>query len=459
MFPSSSFQQNLRLPESGLSFSLNILLAKSDFLILLNPIDFSTSANLLLLKIYDKCDITRGQISFIPLDFLEKYYIKNNLGPKILLEDKNKLNKKKNILKYFFDKQIFTKSFYIQNKYKGIPLEYFRKYILNADLTKTKDFCQIKADYETLDVLSLNKTRMINPRTEINRNKKEWMCVYDLINFLKSYIGLLTDEEKKNDFLFLNFLFLPVEYDRNDIYTFLLNNFQIDNIKKRFICFIILHSCHFTSVIIDLKVNIHDSDKRVAFFFNSCGYIPLDFKLNKDFWFIDSSFKIINHKAYPGEKKESYNNISIHVLCEYLSSKLGITNFVFNTFSIQNFDSECGIFSSFFIFLFLNIIQKKNLSNININTYKCLYFNISALGGDLIYSMLRGLIFFTKYDLIKHEINEDEYYTSPFVYDIINKKYKEYIKVYYKNIDSIKNKIMLRVEEEYNALHSLQSSQ
>lgn len=458
MYPSSCFQKNLRIPESGANFSLNIFLNKIKLINFLDPVNFDNSCNIPLLNKYDTCNETRGKLSFLPLDFLESYLVSKKYINKPF-ESKNKLELKKKYLKFFGDLNLFNKAFFTNTLYKNIPLICFRKHYLSSSLSKTVDVALIDDSEENnfLDITNIiHKTYKLD---DINkRNQNEWLHKNDLLRILFPKL-LSLKEEIKDNICFLPFLFLKnplynLDYTYSDIVNSInLNDFDL---SKRYIIFIILYKAHFTSVIIDNQLEIKNNGrKKVALFFNSCGYNPNYFNYNKNYWFIDNSSKINNFKIL-NTKYDNHNNsyMPIEALCLILKDKFNITNFIFNTYCIQNFDSECGIYSSMFLYFFLDMVNQKK--NIDILSYKYLYFNMLNLGFDLTYSMIRGLLFFTYEDIELNNLNENIYKDSPYVYPIKNKKFKEYLKIYYTNLlnfekifRNIKQNISL-IESKYN---------
>jgi hypothetical protein len=437
---SVSYAQNLRFPETGLNFTLNIFLNKFGVIELFNPIKYNTSCSILIYK-YDKCDETRGKISFIPIDFLENYLLNHkiiNTIPNV----SDKLELKKIYLAIFEKLNLFNKRFFETEKYHDIPLKYFKKPYLTSSLTQAIDFCKLRTDTDDyLNDTVLFKT--IDPNTIIKRNEQEWLSKYDLSNII--YTKLFTlNQEYLNQIFYIPLIYLknPL-YNLNYTYSDIINSYNWDNIpkNKRFIIFIILYKSHFSSVIIDLNVNIKKERKKIAYFFNSCGYNPYEFSYNKNYWFIDSVYKITNHKLFKTSKNDTnLSNIPIEALTQVLQDKFQITNFVFNTFCIQYFDSECGIFSSMFLYFFINMFYYKH-NNINVLDIKYVYFNLLSLGNDLMYGIIRGLLFFTREDIVLNNISEEKYLSSPYIYEIHNKKFKQYMKLYNKNLNLILKKI------------------
>lgn len=438
MYPSTKFSQNLRFPETGLNFAMNIFFNKSGIITLFDPNNYKTSANIELLKRIDPCKETVGKVSFIPLDFLETYLINNKI-----IDSAKKINNKLELKKYYLEifkkLNIFNKKFFDNETYKDIPLKYFRKPYLNSELTKAIDFCKINTeDGPAKDLNDTNLFTTINPNNIIERNENEWLSKSDLTNILLSKIFSLK-KFQQDQIWFIPLIYLKnTIYNLNFTYSDILNSYNWNEIPKnrRFIIFLILYRSHFSSVIIDQNVLVNKERKKIAYFFNSCGYDPNYFNYNHDFWFIDGVYKIINHKKLKTKKEYSQQSIPIEALCLILKNKLNVTNFVFNIFCIQYFDSECGIFSSMFLFFFLNMFYYKN-NDISILDLKYIYFNSLTLGNDLIYGLIRGLLFFTKEDIDFNNIYENIYHNSADIYNIKNRKFMQYNKLYLKNLNHI----------------------
>lgn len=439
MYPLTSFQKNLHLPETGFNFSLNIFLKNSHLINFFEPLDFNNSCNQPLLKQIDSCDETRGKISFIPLHFLEIYIQKHQLIPDPPLF-KNLLEKKQYYIHILEKNKIFNDDFFKKESYKDIPLKYFRKPYLASELTKTKDHCLLidTADYILKDYPTLN-LNFFNPENLV-RNENEWLSKNDLFDIIQPFIlSLPLQTQELVEFIPLIYL-KTTHYNKALSYSELLHTYNwINKETTRFIITIILYRSHFTAVIIDKSIQTKNQHMtKFAFFFNSCGYIPNQFEYNPNYWFIDNTFQIINHKKLFTSYNNNYNqNVPIEALTNLLKNKYNITNFVFNTFSLQNFDSECGMFSTAFLYNFLQLISTK--TNIGLFEYKFLYFNSLTIGSDLTYSLFRGLFYITHEDLNKNNITKSFYLNSPYIYNITNKKFQEYLQLYYKSLSFIEN--------------------
>lgn len=76
-------------------------------------------------------------------------------------------------------------------------------------------------------------------------------------------------------------------------------------------------------------------------------------------------------------------------------------------------------------------------NDISILDLKYIYFNSLTLGNDLIYGLIRGLLFFTNEDIDLNNIDEKIYQNSPEIYNIKNRKFIQYNKLYLKNLNYI----------------------
>lgn len=445
----NTYIKNLAIPETTIGFVLNLVFKYFNLVFVPNPKDYFLSCNLILLKKYDKCDETRGKISFIPLEYLTS----------VIENDKKQFNSKIEKKKYYLKKLIHehnvNASFFSNNKFKNVPLEYFRKSYLSSDLTKTIDHCRITY-YTEEENIANNKInlQLINPLTDITRNKNEWLSKYDIVNVIKPYLYVL-DDEKRNIVSFKDMLFInnKTYLTRQFFYSQIKTSFTW-NIEKgsRFVCFFILYRSHFTAVFIDLDVTTKNDHKtKFAYFFNSCGYDPNNFQLDKNYWFINSDMSFMRHKnCFVEYVSNNYINTPIEALTDILKTEYNVTNFVFNTFSIQNLDSECGMFSTMFLLTCINMLDKKSLDNITVNVMRFVYYNMLSLGSDHIYSCFRGLFFFTNEDAEKHSISKPEYQDSPYVFKIKNTKYNNYCKIYRNSLKKIMDMTKLYEEDMLN---------
>lgn len=473
MYPSTSFQKNLRIPETTLNLSLNIFFKHLNLINILKPQNFSTSCNLSLINKLDSCEETRGKISFLPLEFLidtiQKYYKYEPLNIEYIKQI-NKLELKTYYLSLLIDKGIFNSNFYENEKFKGVPIKYFRKHLLQANLSKAMDACRIiDNNSDILDNIIDSNIKTYNQHELIEYpNRNEWLSKKEICNIIQS--KLLSLDDNLINLIEFKFLFLNKFYDENYTYSYLqnTNNFKCEE-NKRFLCFFILYNSHFTAVIIDKKVKIKPNNKKTdskfAFFFNSCGYNPNNFKLNNNYWFIDNSSKILRHDKCITNNENNYSeNMPIKVLTKIFFKEFGVTNFVFNTYSIQNLGSECGTFSTLFLYFFLDYIGKRGSLNIEkelipdvskIDIYKFLYFNMINIGNDLTYSYFRGLLFFSNEDLKNNNLSISEYLNSPFVYNISNSKFSKYKDLYIKSLENIE-KITKKIKKEYQIIKNIE---
>lgn len=432
----NTYLKNLLIPETTIGFSLNFFYKHHNLMFIPCPEDYNTSCNNRLLKEYDKCDETRSKISFLPLEFLVSYVGEDNSIFKNLI-DKKKYYYSRLINEYDVNQNFFTK-----NKFKGIPLQHFRKPFLNSDLTKTIDQCRVTFHTEEENIAN-NKINinLLNPTTDIIRNKNEWLSKNDIVFVVTSGVYELP-ENKRQDVNFKGMLFIDHRryLTRQFFFSQIKESFNWSNINNsRFILFFILYRSHFTAVIIDLDVTTKNQHKtKFAYFFNSCGYNPNNFVLDKNYWFIDGNMSFIKHKdCFKEYNNNQYINTPIEALTDILKKEYGITNFVFNTFSIQNLDSECGMFSTMFLLSTLNMIKNKSKEDITANTIRHIYFNMLNLGSDHIYSCFRGLYFFTFEDLEPYKITKSNFLNSGLIYKTTNSKYNIYKKIYIRALKDI----------------------
>jgi len=343
------------------------------------------------------------------------------------------LEEKKYYIEFLSRNDTFNSEFFSNEKYMGIPLEYYRKSILLADLSKTVDFCRLENENSNTLENEIYPIKLVK-KESIGENRNEWLSVKELKSLIVPFIMTL-DFDKRELVHFIPYLFFPTE-DMTS-YQKILNMIKKENIptSKRFIISIILHNSHFTCVIIDLAVPIKGENKRCAYFFDSIGYNPLNFRYDKNFWFLDSSLEITNIKhLVPPNQEFLKRNKTILYFCDVLHEEFKITNFFFNNFKIQHMNAECGMFSSTFLLLFLNLLKKRNLDSILVKDYKFLYFNALSIGGDLIYSLFRGLFFFTDEDIDRNNLSgASDYLRSPYIFEIKNRKFNEYKNIYIKN--------------------------
>lgn len=427
--------KNLSLPETTIGFALNIFLKFYNLIFIPSPEDYSLSCNILLLKKYDDCDETRGKVSFIPLGFLTSILDDDGTIFTTLLE------KKEYYIKRLLKEYNLNALFFANNYFKGVPLQYFRKPYLTSDLTKTIDHCRITYDTEEENITNIKiNLNLLNPATDIVRNQNEWLSKHDIVYIINAFLYYL-DEDIRKDVNFKGMLYINhrTYLTRQFFYSQLKESFNWYNTSKsRFMLFFILYRSHFTAIFIDLNVITKSNHKtKFAYFFNSCGYEPNNFSLDKNYWFINSSMAFINHRdCFVEYISNNYINTPIEAITDILKKEHGVTNFVFNTFSIQNLDSECGMFSTIFLMCSLNMIACKKKSSITVNAMRHVYFNMMSLGSDHIYSCFRGLFFFTNEEAEKYKVNKSQYLSSPFIYKSQNTKFINYCKIYKKALSS-----------------------
>lgn len=438
IFPNYFYTKNLRFRESGYNFKLNLAMKSLNLIYFPNIIDYSNSCNNILLNKYDSCDETRGKISFIPIDYLKEIFNERYFEePKNF---KNRLDEKKYYLKFLLHDDIFNENFFKTKTYKDIPLIYFKKPLLTSTLSKTIDMNNLKIEQDGILNNSIFKYPVFNHNDLIENTRDEWLSVLDLSNIIKPNIYTLDKDKRKLIYFIPYFHFNNTYLNIKDSINQLFNNYKIPN-ETRFIIFIILYQGHFTSVIIDKSVQVKGEYKKFAYFFNSASYDPYNFNLNKNYWFIDSSLLITNHRELINNKnykKENNKNLVIETLCEVLKERFQINNFVFNTFKNQILDSECGIFSTMFLTCLIKLIDsKKDPNKILVKDIAYIYFNLLSIGADHTYSMFRGLFYFTLEDIEENKITEDYYKNTCFIYKIKNKKFNEFQNLYKKNLEKL----------------------
>ncbi|AKS26333.1 putative virion core cysteine protease [Diachasmimorpha longicaudata entomopoxvirus] len=428
MFP---IQRNLRFPEYGLGFSLNLIFEKLRTSFSFSPLDYNDSTNKFLLETYDKSK-TCGKVSFIPIDFL-RTYVKKFFPDLRIPKYQSEIDEKTFYINLL--KKRLNSSFYRQNRYQNIPLCYFQKSRLDSLLSKTFDYCKLP-NYQEGPFGQIYSN--IKQAEVYSGDQDEWLSNEDLNNLIVPYILNLPEQLRKQVF-YIPLINLntcpPTKYMIKEQIEYNINWRNIQP-YHRFILIFIIHQGHFTAMMVDRFATFKKHPtKGVVYFFNSCGYNPVDFSAyNKEFWFLDSSFEFKNHKVFP-RLEGSDKNLVFEVLAEVFREKFHIYHFVFNSFAIQNFNAECGIFSSVFHIIFLRLLRVKK--DMDIRDMKQIYFNMTSLGGDMIFSMLRGLFFFTDEDLQVNNVAYNEYVNSPFVYPIKNRKFMEYLSIYKKGLRTI----------------------
>ena len=191
--------------------------------------------------------------------------------------------------------------------------------------------------------------------------------------------------------------------------------------KKRFLIGLILQNYHFTCYVIDRRCPTSKHVRSNLYFFNSGGYdvhsIP-----GVGTWAIDSDFRF--KKIHDqGHMRQEASNVNA------LMKNLHIDHVFFNTFQIQNLNSECGGFVSIFLLLTLvNFINSTTGSGKGFDFRNMLYVynNNYQLGYDLTISMLKGLMFFTHDDLEANNIKREHYESSADIFPILNRKRVEF---------------------------------
>lgn len=441
--------RHLKIPESGINFALFLLLLDYDLVLFIELDKYATNCNMVLLEKYDKSINTIGKVTFIPVNFLY-YYYNNNKDAEIHRDiDINEIDTVKvkeylyNFLLYDLkNKNISHYDFIQANKYKGINLFYFRKPFIKSEFSKNKDFSLIK---NIKDDIFSNKNGFINPTLQVNINPNvnmyEWMSSNDISNVIYGLTKIY------NDVYYIDLVNFPVKHTDVGLvssgfatyksFTRLDKEFlAFKTSKKRYLLFTMLYDNHFTCLIYDSQLKIDNSpSKGICYLFNSGGYNPSDIKLNTSILFIDSnmSIKKFNNLNTNLSKHSdiAYNNID--VVLHFMKKEFGVDVFILNKFTIQQYYSECGMFCTLFLYLFVinKNRQNKDQPNSNIQFIKKLYYTMSFFG-DLLISYVRGALYVNKDDcdelLYKNTLN---------TFKLKNKKINELREIYVKNINRL----------------------
>lgn len=438
---SKTVSNNLGLIESTTDFVINIIYKKLNLLYLPEPDDFNTDANLPLLKKKDPDDETRGKVTYIPLDFLIKYFGVDKASVKPHSNSRLEL---KEVLCKRLEEEHPGASFFATSKFAGIPLYMYKKPYLNADLTKTVDRVSIISDSEEYNLINLTTPyKIFDPKKDIVRNRLEWLCTTDLSMVINSYIAGLP-LNKSSLISYKGVMLVPSNSMNIDFMISQIKNgfdFKIEQ-GVRFVFFVILYRSHFTSVCIDLELITKDGRiTRGAFFFNSTGFQENEFEYDPDYWFISNGMNMEKHKIHSKDYESSTNSQNqegFAAIVKLLRNEYKITNFFFNTFSVQNLDSECGIFTLCFLLSFIDALDKKNVKKIRVITFKHIYHGMSRRGNDKVISCLRGMYFFTNDDISANKITAKDYKTNIRILPVTNNKFVTYKNMYEKAIKKIK---------------------
>lgn len=111
-----------------------------------------------------------------------------------------------------------------------------------------------------------------------------------------------------------------------------------------------------------------DKVKKVAYHYNSQGYIPTTqiqppFKLY-------SYDRVLRPHEYIDKNKASKEQYIILYFLQYLCTELGLNRLYLNLEQSQRLDGECGIFSLFFSQLIINNINNENIVPLVYNVFK-----------------------------------------------------------------------------------------
>lgn len=435
--------RQLKIPETGINFSIFLFLHYYDIVFFTDFNDYITNCNMLLLKKYDNTK-TMGKVTFIPIHFLYYYYNSNKKKEYDKDMDINTIDTIDN-KKYLFnfllndlkEKNIFVYDFLKDNTYKGIQLFFFRKPYAKFDFSINKDFSLIK---EINDDINSYKNGFVNPALQLNIDPNirtsEWMSSADISNIIYTLTKIY------DDVYYIDLINFPVTHTDVALVSSGFESFfspelenefiNFKNSKKRFLTFVMLYNSHFTCLIYDSKIKLEKNiNPGVCYMFNSGGYDPSKLKLCTDILFIDANMKIkkFSRSSYNGFSRTShinYNNID--VIIKLIKKKFKCETFILNCFTIQNYYSECGMFCTLFLYLF---IINSNCKNKNLSFIKKLYFTMSFFG-DLLVGYMRGLFFVNKEDC-----EEAKYKNTLSVFKLQNKKIREFKEIYLKNIDRI----------------------
>jgi hypothetical protein len=420
--------KNLKMPESGVNFMLLRFLNKIDNMVyFINPVKYDTNANIPILDTFDHDSETRGKITFLPIEFLEKIYKETSENSHI--EFNSRLTKKKFLLDYLKAylnrKNISVSKFLKSSSFNGVPLIYFRKSFLKSDFSQTKDFSRFHTINDDLDInigysLGYNTRSRIYPQ---KHNKSAWLSSGDIYNCIYP----LTLINNNYDYFHL-LLFTKADVNMGIVYSSMHKTNLDDRLQiylksdKRFFIFPIIYNDHFTCCVIDKQCEFKNSIGKVVYFFNSSGYIPEYIKLNKKFLFIETDMTVNSHTKYKSNNTHLIYTY-IDILSDYLNKSLnGVNKFIFNTYEIQYDSPDCGMFNIIFLY-YLIYFNIKTLFD-----FKKLYYSMSFIG-DLLASSYRGALFISIYD-----INTLEGYKNNLdIFKIKNKKFIELKDMYEKN--------------------------
>jgi hypothetical protein len=442
-----TIMRHLKIPECGINFALFLLLHDYNLVLFIDLNKYITNCNMLFLDKFDTCENTRGKITFIPVDFLYYYYNNNRdleLHKNINICDIDSIYIKEYLYNFLVcdlkNKKISHYDFLKSNQYKGIDLFFFRKPFIRSDFSKNKDFSLIK---DIKDDIFTYKNGFVNPALQINIDPQirvsEWMSSYDISNIIYSLTKI------HNDIYYIDLINFPIKHTDVGMVSSGFENYktltnldkefkQFKKSNKRYLLFTMLYDNHFTCLIYDSQLKIDDSNSNgICYLFNSGGYNPSLIKLDTSILFIDSNMAIKKFNSLNTNLSRtshiSHNNID--VIIRFMKKEFKTNIFILNTFTLQQYYSECGMFCTLFLYLF--IVNKDRQKNANIKFIKKLYYTMSFFG-DLLISYTRGLFYVNKDDC-----DELKYKNTLDVFKLKNKKITELKEIYVKNINRLIN--------------------
>lgn len=439
----------LKIPESGINFAIFLLLYYNNLVLFIEIDKYITNCNMLLLEKYDERINTRGKITFIPVNFLYYYYCDNRdktLHKDIDIHYIDTIDMKKYLFNFLcYDlkiKNICHYDFLKSNRYRGINLFFFRKPFTRSVYSKNKDFSLLK---NIEDDIFTYKNGFVNPSLQLKIdprvNISEWMSSYDISNVIYPLTKL------HNDIYYIDLINFPIKhtdvgivssgFENYKYMTNLNNEFnQFKKSKKRYLLFTMLYDNHFTCLIYDSLLKIDNSDSiGICYLFNSGGYNSSLIKLDPSILFIDSnmSIKKFNKSNNYLSKTSDISHNYIDVIVKFMKKKFGVNVFILNTFTLQQYYSECGMFCTWFLYLF--ITNKNQITEIdqnsNIKFIKKLYYTMSFFG-DLLISYTRSMFYVNNDDC-----DELMYKNRLDVFELKNKKINEFRDMFCKNINRI----------------------
>jgi hypothetical protein len=443
--------RNLKIPESGIGFMIFLIFSFYKITPYINFKNYKTNCNMLIINEYDNYKNTKGKVTFIPLDFLYNYYKINKddkIHQDIPINNIDTLEIKTYLYNFLLNdleqKKICNYEFITTNSYKGILLIFFRKPYMRSSFSKNKDFSMIK---DIRDDINNYQNGFVNASLQkaidSEIRKDEWMSSIDISNVIFPLLKL----KQNNDIYYIELLNFPVKHtDAAMVNSGFKTYYKLADIKpkfkdfieskKRYLLAIMLYDSHFTCLIYDRYISFPNESKNgICYIFNSGGYDPCNIKYNSNILFIDSNMAVKKFKNLNINFSEtshiSYNNID--VIVELFKHMFRVDTFILNTFTIQKYYSECGMFCTLFLYLFI-IDKNKNMhSQRSILPMKKIYFAMSFFG-DLLTGYMRGSMYVNNEDS-----PEIPYKKRLDVFKLCNKKIREFEQIYIKNSYRLQN--------------------